>query len=211
MRLASMVLPEPGGPIIRRLWPPAAAISMARLAVCWPRTSRNPRRIAANFPSRAWVSTFTGATPLPRIQQLHHLHQRLARDKPQLLPPRAASRALTSGTISLRILLVRAITAMGSAPRTPRTPPSSESSPTKSEVVRRLVVQAAVSAEDAERHRQVEARAFLANVGGSQVDGDGGGGNVVAAVLQGSANALAALPYRCVGQTDGGEEVFVAF
>jgi len=33
MRLASMVLPEPGGPIINMLWPPAQAISMARLAV----------------------------------------------------------------------------------------------------------------------------------------------------------------------------------
>ena len=31
--LASIVLPEPGGPIIRMLWPPAAATSSARLAV----------------------------------------------------------------------------------------------------------------------------------------------------------------------------------
>ncbi len=31
-RLASRVLPVPGGPIIRTLWPPAAAISRARLA-----------------------------------------------------------------------------------------------------------------------------------------------------------------------------------
>ncbi|OQC31428.1 MAG: hypothetical protein BWX66_02076 [Deltaproteobacteria bacterium ADurb.Bin058] len=33
IRLASMVLPEPGGPIISRLWRPAAAISIARLTV----------------------------------------------------------------------------------------------------------------------------------------------------------------------------------
>src|ERR1035437_5584427 len=39
MRLASMVLPPPGGPIIRMLCPPAQATSMARLAVCCPRTS----------------------------------------------------------------------------------------------------------------------------------------------------------------------------
>ena len=31
---ASMVLPVPGGPISSRLWPPAAAISSARLAWC---------------------------------------------------------------------------------------------------------------------------------------------------------------------------------
>ena len=32
IRLASIVLPLPGGPIIKILWPPAAAISRARLA-----------------------------------------------------------------------------------------------------------------------------------------------------------------------------------
>jgi magnesium chelatase family protein len=39
MRLASMVLPDPGGPIISMLWPPAQATSRARLAVYCPRTS----------------------------------------------------------------------------------------------------------------------------------------------------------------------------
>ena len=38
-RLASIVLPDPGGPIIKMLWPPAAATSSARFAICWPRTS----------------------------------------------------------------------------------------------------------------------------------------------------------------------------
>jgi len=35
-RWASMVLPAPGGPIMRTLWPPAAATVSAR---SWPRTS----------------------------------------------------------------------------------------------------------------------------------------------------------------------------
>ena len=35
-RAASIDLPEPGGPIIRRLCPPAAATSRARFAVSWP-------------------------------------------------------------------------------------------------------------------------------------------------------------------------------
>jgi len=43
-RFASMVLPEPGGPIINTLWPPAAATSSARLAVVCPRTSRKSGR-----------------------------------------------------------------------------------------------------------------------------------------------------------------------
>jgi len=34
---ASMVLPAPGGPEIRILWRPAMAMTMARLACCWPR------------------------------------------------------------------------------------------------------------------------------------------------------------------------------
>ena len=38
-RLASMVLPVPGGPVMSRWWPPAAAIESARLAWLWPRTS----------------------------------------------------------------------------------------------------------------------------------------------------------------------------
>jgi hypothetical protein len=38
-RLASMVLPEPGGPIMSTLWTPAAATSSARFAIVWPRTS----------------------------------------------------------------------------------------------------------------------------------------------------------------------------
>ena len=38
-RCASMDLPEPGGPIINKLWPPAAAISSARFAPAWPLTS----------------------------------------------------------------------------------------------------------------------------------------------------------------------------
>ena len=39
-RAASMDLPDPGGPAISRLWPPAAATSSARLAASWPLMSR---------------------------------------------------------------------------------------------------------------------------------------------------------------------------
>src|SRR5215207_8488009 len=49
-RRASMVLPAPGGPTISRLWTPAAAISSARLASSWPRTSArsgSPARASA--------------------------------------------------------------------------------------------------------------------------------------------------------------------
>src|SRR5690606_1298362 len=39
-RWAIIDLPDPGGPTNNRLWPPAAAISSARLALSWPFTSR---------------------------------------------------------------------------------------------------------------------------------------------------------------------------
>ena len=38
-RLASIDLPVPGAPIIRTLWPPAAATTMARRAISCPSTS----------------------------------------------------------------------------------------------------------------------------------------------------------------------------
>ena len=52
-RRASIVLPTPGGPTIRRLWPPAAAISSARLASSWPRTSSRSGPSASRAPSAA--------------------------------------------------------------------------------------------------------------------------------------------------------------
>ena len=39
MRFESIDLPEPGGPIMRMLCPPATATSTARLTCAWPFTS----------------------------------------------------------------------------------------------------------------------------------------------------------------------------
>ncbi|MNL55748.1 hypothetical protein D3C87_1791800 [compost metagenome] len=46
-RLASMVLPEPGGPTSITLWPPAAATSRARFAKACPFTSSKSGRSEA--------------------------------------------------------------------------------------------------------------------------------------------------------------------
>ena len=46
-RSASMVLPDPGGPIMRRWWRPAAATSMARRPRAWPRTSERSGGVGA--------------------------------------------------------------------------------------------------------------------------------------------------------------------
>ncbi len=66
-------------------------------------------------------------------------------------------------------------------------------------------------AEDAERHGQVEAGPLLANVGRRQVDGDLGGWNIVAAVLQRRADPVAAFADRGIGQADGVKVVFLHF
>ena len=73
-RLASMVLPEPGGPIISTLWPPAAATSSARLAVVCPRTSRKSgsRRRRAPWPLR---DCETGVNSPGRVSKRDHFGQ----------------------------------------------------------------------------------------------------------------------------------------
>ena len=130
MRLASMVLPEPGGPIIRMLWPPAEATSSARLAVCWPRTSLKSMPVWRCCVSNSAVLTWIGATPLPVLSRLTtSSSERTGYTESPLTT--AASRALASGTTRFLILRARASMATGSAPRTARTPPSSESSPRK--------------------------------------------------------------------------------
>src|SRR5262249_29872284 len=62
-----------------------------------------------------------------------------------------------------------------------------------------------VCAQDSERDRQIKARAFFLYVGGRQVDGDSMEGEEEAAVVDGSANAFAALAHRRVRQADHGE------
>ncbi|MCU1311438.1 MAG: hypothetical protein JWO20_2563 [Candidatus Angelobacter sp.] len=65
MRFANIVLPEPGGPIIRMLCPPADETSSARFAVCCPRTSLKSTAKCWTSASSAAVSTVTGVTPFP--------------------------------------------------------------------------------------------------------------------------------------------------
>ena len=67
IRLASMVLPEPGGPIIRMLWPPAQATSIARLAVCCPRTSLKSMKNCCDCLSSESPSALMGTMPLPEF------------------------------------------------------------------------------------------------------------------------------------------------
>src|SRR5712692_862640 len=63
----------------------------------------------------------------------------------------------------------------------------------ENEPVERLAKERALAAQDAERHGQIESRAFLADVGRGEVDGDAlRRGEIEAAVLQCRLDALAA-------------------
>ena len=157
-RRASIVLPVPGGPASSRLCAPAAAISSARRARSWPRTSarsgtgdsrdrraaaaaraarRSPRRYATAS-ARWW--TGTGSTPasatsgagLGRADEPAR-GRRAARPR-----PRRARRGRA------------------------RRRPSSASSPNAAMPVERVGRQLMRRSEHRERDRQVEARALLA-------------------------------------------------
>ena len=95
--------------------------------------------------------------------------------------------------------------AMGSMPCTARSAAVEAELADQEEVGDVLDVQRAVGAENADGDGQIEAGAFLLDVGGREVDGDAGGRNVEAGVLDGGADAVARLAHGGVGQADGGE------
>ena len=137
-RCASMDLPAPGDPISKRLWPPAAAISRARLAPDWPLTS------ARSGPPDAT----TGALVCKRLQpssasgghswgapgkNWRTTSSRCAARYTREPGTSAASSALPGGsTKALRTPAECNAKPMAKAPRTGRSAPLKESSPANS-------------------------------------------------------------------------------
>ena len=113
----------------RRLWPPAAATSSARLASGWPRTSaRSPADARGVGEERGGVDRGRGARRARRAGG-DRVGQRLDADHGGP-PASAASPALTGGhEQAAQTRAARAAAAIGSAPRTACTRPSSPSSP----------------------------------------------------------------------------------
>ena len=60
-------------------------------------------------------------------------------------------------------------------------------------------------AQNAERHRQIETRAFLANIGRRKIDGDGLVGITESGIEQRGLDALAAFAHRRIRHADGDE------
>jgi hypothetical protein len=69
-------------------------------------------------------------------------------------------------------------------------------------LVEPLAEKRALAAQDGKRHRQIKCRAFLADVGGRQVDGDALEWEIVAAILERGLDALAAFLHGDVGKAD---------
>ncbi len=211
-RLASMVLPEPGGPIIRMLWLPAAATSRARLAVCWPRTSLEVHGEVLQLAQQRFSGDAVGLAlddaHHRRVEQLQHIQQRGGGIDVDALHhgglggvgggQNQVGNALFAGQDGHRQHAGHGAHAAVQSQFAHQ-----------QEAAQVVGPQRAVSAQDADGDGQVEARAFLLQVGGSQVDGDEGGRNQVAGVLDGGAHAVAALAHRGVGQAHGVEDVLV--
>ena len=125
-RRASIVLPVPGGPPSSRLWPPAAAISSARRARSWPRTSA--RSGCTGEGTRPFEGgSYGGGSPSPR---------RYATASARCLsgtastPASSASGADWAGQSRRPMPARRAPSAAAMTPPTGLTLPSSASSPT---------------------------------------------------------------------------------
>ena len=173
-RRAIIVLPAPGGPTSSRLCPPAAAISSARRASVWPRTSaKSPCR---SRDAAASACGRDGARPAARsgaFERARRLGERRDRDDRRSPPTTAASRGIRRAAAAGPPSRRAARQPQSAGRRAPaESAPSSDSSPSSIQSSICAPLDQALGGENAERDRQVERRAGLAHVGRRQVDGD---------------------------------------
>jgi len=126
-RRASIVLPDPGGPTRSRLWPPAAAISSARRARPWPRTSARSASIPGPPASGAGAGVAAASSSRPRIESASWSVAAGWTERPGAI---AASEWFAAGTIAAARRSRSARSSVGRTPATGRSDPSSASSPT---------------------------------------------------------------------------------
>ena len=141
-RRASIVFPPPGGPRRITLWFPAAAISSARLAWAWPRTSAKSASsaVVASGTSTGF-SVSLAASPL-RSATAWRSVEAASTSRPETA---AASARFATGTSRVPTRSRRQVSAAASTPRTGWIWPSSASSPTTaSGAVRTLTIPVAV-------------------------------------------------------------------
>jgi hypothetical protein len=142
---ARSVLPDPGGPIITRQWPPASAISIPRRASNWPLTSSRsgppplPALDAAAVPgslcssARFSANSTRGGRCLapPRRLSLSNMaaSASVAAPTTSTPPARRASTSPSAGTMMRLTRRPAKATTMGRSPGTGLNSPPSDSSP----------------------------------------------------------------------------------
>ena len=203
-RRASMVLPDPGGPIMSMLCAPAAATSRARLAALAPPCRRGRPRRPPSPAEGARPPGRSAAGPAPPASMTATAARSVSAGYTLSSGTSAASAALARGSTSPRRPRRLTLSATASPPTTARTLPSRPSSPT-------AAMPSApprawrVARRKCESDGQVERRPLLAHIGRRQVDGDASRRELVVRVDDGRAHALAALLHGRIGQTHDGE------
>jgi len=133
--LASIVLPDPGGPIIKRLWLPLTAISMALFVCACPLISEklSPVPVPPSSPSAFTVrNSSRDSPPLKKWT----ISRRCLAPKILMSCTTDASLPFSCGTIMFAIFSLRASIAVGKIPRTLFILPSSDNSP----AIRKLLI-----------------------------------------------------------------------
>jgi hypothetical protein len=203
-RCASIDLPAPGGPLISKLWPPAAATSSARLACAWPLTSAR-----SGYHARVGVGDTANGARISRPARWAQTCSRVRAGRMFMPSISAASGALSSGRTKARAPLPPAWRWMAahiaSVPRTARKSPESASSPANSWSSRL----AALTCPEATRMPSAIGRSkrpdSLGRSAGARLTVMRRCGKLEAAVLDCGAHAVARFLDFGIGQADQGE------
>ena len=164
MRFASMVFPDPGGPIINMLWPPAHAISRAHLGGLLAADVFEIHVELLRLAEQLAGVDLQPGNPVAGIDVMNHVEQRFdGIDLNSLDHGGFASVHFGYNQPLPRCDAPRSRSAKRRALR--GTLPSEGEFADKQRVGHLLLPQTAVGAEDAQRHGQVEAGPFFANVG----------------------------------------------
>ena len=128
-RCASIDLPVPGGPVIKRLWPPAAAISNAIRAVCCPLTSAKSGSTAFSDGLKDTADSAGGSISIP-FKCAATCPNDTAPNAPTPFKA-AACAAFSAGNTKARPALIPC-QAIANAPRTGLSRPDNANSPANS-------------------------------------------------------------------------------
>ncbi len=199
MRLASIVFPAPGGPMKIMLWLPAQATSSARLAACCPRTSRISTAYCAASASIEPRVHAHRRERFRRIDQIHGLRQRFHGEDVDAFDHGRLARVRLRHHHGLDPVLARRQRRRKRAAH--RAHAAIERQFAQENIlIEALAEKRSLAAQNPKRHRQIERRTFLANVGGRQIHGDALQGKIEAAILQRGLDAFAAFLHRDVRQ-----------